>query len=179
MRTNTTHPRQVSSEFGHSKTPLAWVPTTQYSILAQFPNGTIMKLLIAAARRANFWLKNGTHVPDATGVCVKSSDSGACAGLRPGWSPEGACCVCSVAQPCLFDVTQDEEEVDNVAAQHPALVQQMVTQLSTYKLCVDGKMTRTGMERYDCGLKWQEGNATYHGPCCKPKNASKAPPPPR
>ena len=48
---------------------VAWVPTTAWSILAQLGNGTILKL-ITEARRSNFFLANGTHLPDSTGECV-------------------------------------------------------------------------------------------------------------
>lgn len=93
-------------------TTAAWIPTTSYSILAQLPNGTILKLL-TQARRSNFWLANGTHVPDTTGTCVPNvttdrQPAGPCAGITAAWFPPGACCVCSVEHPCLFDVTLDQ-----------------------------------------------------------------------
>ena len=100
-------------------TTAAWIPTTSYSILAQLPNGTILKLL-TQARRSNFWLANGTHVPDTTGTCVPNvttdrQPAGPCAGITAAWFPPGACCVCSVEHPCLFDVTLDQ--VRNYTAQ--------------------------------------------------------------
>ena len=68
MNQTSVHPRSESGRH-EQLAVVAWVPTTAWSILAQLGNGTILKL-ITEARRSNFFLANGTHLPDSTGECV-------------------------------------------------------------------------------------------------------------
>ena len=175
-RATLAHPRSESAS--HELPAMAWVPTTEYSILSQQSNGSILKL-ITAAKRSNFWLSNGTHVPDNTLDCVPNVTSakqphGPCAGLQASWYPQDACCVCSIEHPCLFDVTNDPAERENIAAQFPSLVRVMETQLAKYTPYVDGRMTPTELTKYDCSpsvkAAWNTSVGTFVGPCCKPKN---------
>ena len=73
MNQTSVHPRSESGRH-EQLAAVAWVPTTAWSILAQLDNGTILKL-ITEARRSNFFLANGTHLPDSTGECVPNSTS--------------------------------------------------------------------------------------------------------
>ena len=47
------------------------------------------------------------------------------------WFPPDACCVCSLDHPCLYDVSTDQAETANVAAQFPDIVQEMQAKLET------------------------------------------------
>lgn len=153
---NSTNPHADSAEPDHA----AWVPTSEWSILMQLPNGTIMKL-ITQGERSNRFTADGKQ-PKDTAPCVNT---------------KGKCMVCTDTAPCLFDVSVDPSEHNNIASSCPALVGRMSAKLATYKVYVAGKMAPAELSNYHCdphakgkdGATWW-GN--YSGPCCKPLSSS-------
>lgn len=187
--TNHTHPRANASAPGQP----AYFPTTIWSILAQYPNGTIMKLL-TGAQQSNFFFPNGTQVYDDS-PCVGSGPAVDEAGSSPAplmfdgveMSPPGGmvadppsplhcpstgkfCCLCTPTSPCLYDVTKDPSELDNLAAAFPALVEEMAAVLGSYHVYIHG-MRKDALAKYNCTTQdvlW--GN--FSGPCCTPLGAA-------
>ena len=142
-----------------------YLPTTEDSIIWRGR----WKLITSASLSTAYWTPAGGRGPNNTVIKASAKDWPCVNGSAP-----SGCAICSRAQPCLFDLEQDESERVNLAAngQQPNLVTQLARQLATYVPYVDGTMTADELRGYDCvakGAKYPHpwwGNFT--GPCCRP-----------
>ena len=81
------------------------------------------------------------------------------------------CSVCTKESPCLFDLSNDEQERHNLASAQPALVKQMLAQLATYTAYFGTPMDPGVLAaKYDCPADLRPWYGNFSGPCCRPKS---------
>lgn len=149
-----------------------YLPTTEASIIWQGR----WKLITSAGLGGSQWYPAHGRGPNNTAIPASVKDW-PCVDTTEAEAAAGGCLICSPKKPCLFDLLNDESERVNLAQQKPELATQLAQQLASYVPYVDGSMSQTELDKYDCvkGGKYPHpwwGNFT--GPCCRPKGSYSA-----
>lgn len=138
-----------------------YLPTTEEGIIWKEQ----YKLLVNA-QRTHWFDKNDTHFDDN----------------RTAWpcrnTPNNMhvhaddCAVCTVSQPCLFDLVADESERINIAAKYPEIVSDLAAKLQLYNVPqANASIDHEILARdYNCVTDIRPWWGNFSGPCCKRKS---------